>query len=74
MLSHRLLGLAKSPYESSKELTKHDVVAYENCYDDYEWLLKATKAFKLIEDTREILQSGLVCWAREENDDEAAMY
>ena len=58
-----------------RELTKHNVVMYENCFDDTEWLLKAIDAFKLIEDTREILQKGWMCWAEEEeNEEEAAMY
>ena len=58
-----------------RELTKHKVVVYENCFNDTEWLLKATNAFKLIEDTREILQKGWVCWTKEEeNEEEAAMY
>ena len=34
-----------------------------------------TKAFKLIEDTREILKKGWVRWTKEEeNEEEAAMY
>ena len=46
--------------EKYRDLTGHNVNVTENCFADKEWLAHATKAYKRIEETREILKKSKV--------------